>query len=166
MNYQKLEDDVKLVYEFITHGNKFRCHEVARTLKDYYMIYWGYKNAVVKDGSIQYNFRFLYDLMNHGLARGNHDDVKSKIETELEKYGDKKNTGLYLHSWIEAGDTIVSCTTGIELFPNSYLHNIIVVNNKNELKDKVFHHEDGKEFSMNGNSFIYFPPLQFTKLRI
>ena len=163
MSYQQLEDDVNSALSRILSredSGRFRCHETARLLRDE-LEKSGYENVIVRDGKVQYNIGFLVELMNQ--EDNFFGEVTKGIFNEKQIKG---NTKPCLHSWCEIGDVIAEYNSCIEISSNLSLYGIEIVKKREELVGKAFHFPCGREFSMNGNHLIYFPPFYFTKLNL
>lgn len=163
MYYQKLERDINSAFSKILSrkdSGGFRCHEVARLLRDD-LTKRGYENVIVRDGKVRYNIDFLVELMLQEDG-----PFRELFESSLRETLVKGTTKYHLHSWCEIGEIIAEYNSRIEVSPDLFLHGIRIVKKREDLSGKSFYYPVGREFGMNGNRFIYFPPFYLTKLRI
>ena len=169
MIVQNLEQEVEEALDAIfslPKSNRFRCHEVARLIRDN-LKGRGYGNLVVRDGIVQYDGTFLMRLMEKQLGLDEKWSDEEKIDTSpspalSRNYGFTKRIA---HSWCEMDDLVIDHQNIVKIPPNAVIEQITIVEPKQQLLTTAIYKPIGREFRAFGATWIYIP-FYVTKLRI
>ncbi len=142
-------------------SKRYRCHEVARLLKDY-LEKQGYEDLIVKDGIVEYSPKFLVEK----YFQKDSELTYLLEEQALEEDQNKKSTGKIIHSWIEQEDIVIDYHPILEISQDISAKEALIVEEKKKLAGKAYYNPCGKEFEIFGKGFIWVYPFNFIKLEM